>query len=117
MSQMFKRVITALVALCLLAGCAGCTSAPASSTASDAPQTDAAAQADTVTITDLYGRQVTLPREIKSIVCTGAGALRMICYAQAQDLVIGVEDSDKKMCIRDRSCGRSARPTGCRSSC
>lgn len=101
---MLKKTITILMALCLLAGCAGCASAPASSTASDAPQTDAAAsgtaQTDTVTITDLYGRQVTLPREIKSIVCTGAGALRMICYAQAQDLVIGAEDSDKTQTIK-----------------
>lgn len=101
---MFKKAITILMALCLLAGCAGCASTPASGTAADAPQTGAAAsgtaQADTVTITDLYGRQVTLPREIKSIVCTGAGALRMICYAQAQDLVIGAEDSDKTQTIK-----------------
>ncbi len=51
-------------------------------------------------ITDLMGREVEIPSEVKSIVCTGAGALRMVCYAQAADLVIGVEDNDKKPTIK-----------------
>lgn len=38
----------------------------------------------------MLGREVKIPEKIESIVCTGAGALRMICYAQADHLVIGV---------------------------
>lgn len=51
-------------------------------------------------ITDLMGRKVEIPSDVKSIVCTGAGALRMVCYAQATDFVIGVEDIDKELTIK-----------------
>lgn len=59
-----------------------------------------ASEDSTRVITDMLGREVKIPEKIESIVCTGAGALRMICYAQADHLVIGVEDSDKKENIK-----------------
>ncbi|WP_019849268.1 iron ABC transporter substrate-binding protein [Desulfitobacterium sp. PCE1] len=46
-------------------------------------------------VTDMMGRQVEIPAKIDSIVCTGSGALRLIAYAQATDLLIGIEDIDK----------------------
>lgn len=60
----------------------------------------ATSETNTRTITDMMGRKVEIPEKIESIVCTGAGALRMICYAQANDLVIGVEDIDKEKNIK-----------------
>lgn len=51
---------------------------------------------ETRVVTDVYGRRVEVPAEIRSIVCTGSGALRLICYAKADDLLIGCEDADKQ---------------------
>ena len=36
-----------------------------------------------------------IPGEVKTIVCTGSGALRMVSYLQCTDMLIGVEDTDK----------------------
>lgn len=47
-------------------------------------------------ITDGAGREVEIPETVKSIVCSGVGALRYTCYMQAQELVIGVEDYETK---------------------
>lgn len=44
------------------------------------------------TITDGLGRTVTIPTDPERIVCQGAGALRYICYLEAQDAIVGVED-------------------------
>ena len=51
---------------------------------------------DARTITDGAGRQVDVPKEVKSVVCVGVGALRYTCYVGAQDLVVGVEDYETK---------------------
>lgn len=50
-------------------------------------------------ITDVYGRTVELPEEINSTVCLGAGALRMVCYAQGEDKVIGVEEAEHEQTL------------------
>lgn len=88
-----KKRISLLIVIMLLSfilyGCAASDSKPSKAF------TD-----NTRIITDMLGRKVEIPENIESIVCTGAGALRMICYAQADDLVIGVEDIDKKKDIR-----------------
>ncbi len=47
-------------------------------------------------ITDVYGRTVELPEEINNTICLGAGALRMVCYAQGEDKVIGVEEAHQQ---------------------
>lgn len=47
-----------------------------------------------ITITDLAGRSVEIPKQIESAVALGAGSLRMICYAGAQDLIVGVEEGE-----------------------
>lgn len=61
-----------------------------------AASTEADSSSDTRTVTDSAGRQVTIPSEVKSIVCLNVGALRYTCYMQAQDLVVGVEDYEQK---------------------
>ena len=51
--------------------------------------------AETVTVTDLVGREVTVtPGSYKRVVCIGAGALRMYCYIGDVALLCGVEDID-----------------------
>lgn len=49
----------------------------------------------TVKITDLAGRTVEIPKKIESAVALGAGSLRMICYADAQDLIVGIEEAEQ----------------------
>jgi iron complex transport system substrate-binding protein len=46
------------------------------------------------TITDVAGRQVTMPDPLRSIVCVNVGTLRFTTYMQALDLVIGVEQNE-----------------------
>ncbi len=50
----------------------------------------------TTTIIDVYGREVEIPTQIDSIICVGSGALRMVSYLQATELLIGIEEGDKE---------------------
>ncbi len=67
-----------LVFVLLLTGCAGQT------------------QVSGRRITDGAGREVTVPEKVERIVCVGVGALRYTCYMGGADLVVGVEDYEKK---------------------
>lgn len=58
------------------------------------PATSSAA--GTTTLTDGYGREVTIPSPVERVVCSGSGCLRYLVYMQAQDLTIGVDDIEKK---------------------
>lgn len=49
-----------------------------------------------ITVTDGFGRNVTIPENVESVVCSGAGSLRYLVYLQAQDLVVGVDSLEKK---------------------
>lgn len=49
---------------------------------------------ETRVIVDAYGREVEIPSKIDSIICTGSGALRMVSYLEATDLLVGVEEAD-----------------------
>jgi iron complex transport system substrate-binding protein len=51
---------------------------------------------DTQTVTDLAGRNVTVPRNPQRIVCIAPGTLRLIVYLQAHDRLVGIEDLEKK---------------------
>jgi len=50
----------------------------------------------TVTVEDSLGRSVKVPEEVERIVGVEAGALRMITYLEATDLVVGVENFEKR---------------------
>jgi iron complex transport system substrate-binding protein len=56
----------------------------------------AAPAAGQKTVTDISGRQVSIPAEVKSIICVNVGALRFTSYMGAVDLVIGVEQNEIK---------------------
>jgi iron complex transport system substrate-binding protein len=48
------------------------------------------------TITDGYGRTVTIPAEVKEVICSGSGCLRYLTYLQGQDLIVGVDSIEKE---------------------
>jgi iron complex transport system substrate-binding protein len=75
-----------LTGMLLLAGC----------TAQSAAPVKAQAAATTITITDMANRSVDVKQDPQRIVGVGAGALRMICYLQAADRVVGVDDREQK---------------------
>jgi iron complex transport system substrate-binding protein len=78
-------VLAALVVLMLATGCTGTENGPT-----------AAQSGKTASITDGFGRTVTVPSPPESVVCSGSGCLRYLVYLQGQDLVVGVDDIEKK---------------------
>ncbi|MGB9678509.1 MAG: iron ABC transporter substrate-binding protein [Thermoanaerobacteraceae bacterium] len=54
-------------------------------------------QSQTITVTDLSGRQVELKLPVKKVVGIGPGALRLITYIDGVDRVAGIENIDKKL--------------------
>lgn len=51
----------------------------------------------TITVTDLIGRQVEIKTPVHKVVGIGPGALRLITYIDGIDRVVGVENIDKKV--------------------
>lgn len=77
-----KKLTVLILTLALLAGCAA---APAG-----APETGGDGRA----VTDVWGRQVSVPETVETIACVGSGAPRMAAYLGVMDLLIGAEDHD-----------------------
>ncbi len=80
--------VLAVLALAMFA--AGCTGTGAG------PAADQGGAGQTVTVTDGFGRTVTVPSPPESVVCSGSGGLRYLVYLQSQDLAVGVDDQEKK---------------------
>jgi len=59
------------------------------------PGRDAAAPPKTV-VTDLAGRQVEVPVLANKVMAIGPGALRLVCYVNGADKVVGVENLEKQ---------------------
>ena len=75
-------LVLALVMLCSMAACG-------------VEETAEKSGENSVTVTDMIGRQVSVtPGSYKKVVCIGAGALRMYSYIGDASLVCGVEDID-----------------------
>ncbi len=51
----------------------------------------------TRTITDLAGREVLIPKEVKRLIALGPGALRLVVYLGATDKIVGIEDMEYRM--------------------
>ena len=82
-----KKLLSLLLAIVMLLSLCAC--AP-QDTGDDQPIGD-----ETVTVTDMIGREVTVkPGSYKRVVCIGAGALRMYTYIGDVSLLCGVEDID-----------------------
>lgn len=56
----------------------------------------------TKVIVDSLKREVTVPKDVKKIVCVGVGTLRYTCYMDSEDLIVGVEDHEKKEAVLAR---------------
>jgi iron complex transport system substrate-binding protein len=82
----------AVVFACLF--CAGCSQQEAGIT--DTSGLPATPESRTTTITDGFGRTVTVPVNPTKVVCSGSGSLRYLVYLKGQDLVVGVDDIEKK---------------------
>ena len=85
----FFALLISLLSLTTLAACGASGEDASAQAAVEAPPSAARM------VVDSYGREVEIPGEVKTIVCTGSGALRMVSYLQCTDMLIGVEDTDK----------------------
>jgi iron complex transport system substrate-binding protein len=47
-------------------------------------------------ITDLAGREVELPEKIEKIAAVGPGALRLVVYLEAEKMVVGIEEFERR---------------------
>ncbi|MGA9189299.1 MAG: iron ABC transporter substrate-binding protein, partial [Methanosarcina sp.] len=91
-----------IAALIITSGCSdkstfvedSAVSAPEES--SEIANTHATVEPAGITITDGFGRNVTIPENTERVVCSGAGCLRYLVYLQAQDSVVGVDSLEKK---------------------
>lgn len=48
--------------------------------------------AQNITVTDATGRSVSVPIRVARLICSGPGALRLLTYLGAQDLIVAVDD-------------------------
>ena len=79
-----KKLIALLLAFVIVLALCAC-----------GPQEEQKPNAETLTVTDMVGREVTVtPGSYKKVVCIGAGALRMYSYIGDVQLLAGVEDID-----------------------
>ncbi|MBS3817591.1 MAG: iron ABC transporter substrate-binding protein [Candidatus Thermoplasmatota archaeon] len=53
-------------------------------------------ESQTRTVTDMLGREVDIPQEVDEVVGIEAGALRLLVYMEAKDMVVGVEEFEKR---------------------
>jgi len=81
---LLTAAVVAAVVLTMLA--AGCTGTGIARGGSD----------QTAMITDGFGRTVTIPSPLESVVCSGSGCLRYLVYLQSQNLAVGVDDIEKE---------------------
>ena len=84
--------LSLLLSLALLAGCAGGGQGASGSVSGSSNPSQAAD--GTRTVTDVWGREVTVPETVTSIVCVGSGAPRIAAYLDVMDLLAGAEDHD-----------------------
>ncbi len=87
-----KKIAVLLLGLVLIFS--GCSSGGGGQTTAK-PSETAPSAAKTRVVTDVYGRQVTIPAKVERIAAVG-GAARFVTYAGAADKLVGVNEADKK---------------------
>lgn len=55
-----------------------------------------AKESETHEVTDMLGRKVVVPTNVERVVGLRAGALRLLCYMDADELVVGIEEIEKR---------------------
>ena len=53
-------------------------------------------------VKDALGNEFTPDSKIERVICSGSGCLRLLTYLQAQDMIIGVEDNEKRTSLDPR---------------
>ncbi|RCX20115.1 iron complex transport system substrate-binding protein [Anaerobacterium chartisolvens] len=81
-----NRSLIIIMLVCVSMAFGACSSKPAGG---------AASHTDKVTVTDALGRQVEINSAAKRVVAVGPGALRLCCYFNSIDMIVGVEQMDK----------------------
>ncbi len=76
-------LVTVVLVAAFLAGCGG--------------DSEKGATGGKVTVTDLAGRKVEFKALAKKVVAIGPGALRLVCYTDDADKVVGIENIEKQM--------------------
>ncbi|MDW5563156.1 MAG: ABC transporter substrate-binding protein [Methanomassiliicoccus sp.] len=79
----------AIVAVLIVAGLYAVMSAGSSKDGGDKDEQG------TITVTDMFGRSVEVPKNVKTVVTAGTSALRFVSYLNGSARVIGVEDFEK----------------------
>ncbi|CFX19378.1 ABC transporter periplasmic binding domain [Syntrophomonas zehnderi OL-4] len=59
------------------------------------PNKTQAPESKTVTVTDMAGRQVVIPTPVNQAVAIGPGSLRLYCYVNGIEKIVGVENFEK----------------------
>lgn len=88
---MSKKIVLIAGLICValaFVAIAGCTGTDVTPTTPSGPSE--------LTLTDGFGRSVTVPSPPESVVCSGSGCLRYLVYLGGQDLVVGVDSIEKK---------------------
>jgi iron complex transport system substrate-binding protein len=88
----------AILAFFLMALGVGLLSGCGSSTGTAAGQ--ATTPSEATQVKDLLGRTVVVPKTVDKIVAIGPGTLRLVCYAQAADKVVGIENLETRKPIQ-----------------
>jgi iron complex transport system substrate-binding protein len=79
------------VGLAGLAGCTGLTGDPGTNESGSPDGGDGGSTPAERTVTDMAGREVTVPGSVETTIGLGSGALRMLVYQGVTDRVVGVE--------------------------
>lgn len=91
-----KHAFVILLAMALsvfaLAGISGCSN-NSSSNSGNSGSSDSSSSSETKTVTDAYGREVTVPVEVDSVATVGSGA-RFVVYAGGQDKLVAVTEME-----------------------
>ncbi|MCC4767294.1 ABC transporter substrate-binding protein [Methanosarcina sp. DH1] len=102
-SNKVSKVILIGILIAALIVTSGCANKSTSSDNGSSPSetsgvsdADKAAESGELTLTDGFGREVTIPESVERVVCSGAGCLRYLVYLQAQDDVVGVDSLEKE---------------------
>ncbi|MBP2133063.1 iron complex transport system substrate-binding protein [Methanomicrobium sp. W14] len=82
-------LLAVVFAAAMICGCTGQSN-------TDNPSSGSVDENDTITVTDSLGREVTVPKDPDSVVCSGSGCLRYLTYLGAQDKIVGVDDIEIK---------------------
>lgn len=58
---------------------------------------DIAASSSGIVLTDAIGRQVTVPRNISHVLCSGPGCMRYLSYLQATNMATGADQGERNL--------------------